>query len=179
MADHASLRSQDLLRISNQSRPDIFNLNVQRPKVLYDNVLEVDERVTLVGATSDPDFAEKQVTFDESGAVTSGHEGEIVRGVSGEAVRILKKPGAFASSSSRDSALGADSGLLRRRRADHSRPASSLRPRDSRPRYLPRTLLHLHRYVVLALDRPKSLALTFPYNRSRDPHCVDRYKDRI
>ncbi|ORY78471.1 Hydantoinase/oxoprolinase-domain-containing protein [Leucosporidium creatinivorum] len=83
---------KDLLRIANQSRPGIFDLNVRRPKMLYENVLEVDERVTLVGYTSDPEFASKAVKFDERGAVISGHEGEIVRGLSGEAVRILKKP---------------------------------------------------------------------------------------
>lgn len=88
---------KDLLRISNQSRPGIFDLNVRRPKMLYESVLEVDERVTLVGYTSDPEFSQKAVKFDETGAVVSGHEGEIVRGVSGEAVRILKKPGELVS----------------------------------------------------------------------------------
>lgn len=63
--------------------------------MLYESVLEVDERVTLVGYTSDPEFAQKAVKFDENGAVVSDHEGEIVRGVSGEAVRILKKPGEY------------------------------------------------------------------------------------
>jgi N-methylhydantoinase A/oxoprolinase/acetone carboxylase beta subunit len=33
----------------NQARPNIFALNVRRPEVLYESVLEVDERVTLVG----------------------------------------------------------------------------------------------------------------------------------
>lgn len=31
---------RDLLRIGNQSRPDIFALNIQRPEVLFDEVLE-------------------------------------------------------------------------------------------------------------------------------------------
>ncbi|GJN93255.1 hypothetical protein Rhopal_006302-T1 [Rhodotorula paludigena] len=83
---------RDLLRIGNQSRPNIFALNVKRPEVLYENVVEVDERVTLVGFTSDPAFNETRVQFDEAGNVTSGHEGDIVRGVSGEAVQILRKP---------------------------------------------------------------------------------------
>ena len=64
--------------------------------MLYNNVLEVDERVTLVGYTSDPHFSETQVQFDAEGKVVSAHEGEIVRGISGEAVRILKKPGESA-----------------------------------------------------------------------------------
>ncbi|BGP43055.1 hypothetical protein JCM10449v2_007070 [Rhodotorula kratochvilovae] len=83
---------RDLLRINNQSRPNIFALNVRRPGVLYDNVLEVDERVTLVGYSYDPDAAKNAVKFDEAGKVVSQHEGEIVRGVSGEPVRIMRKP---------------------------------------------------------------------------------------
>jgi len=31
---------RDLLRIGNQSRPDIFALNIKRPEVLFDEVLE-------------------------------------------------------------------------------------------------------------------------------------------
>ncbi|GAA6023156.1 hypothetical protein JCM10207_005745 [Rhodosporidiobolus poonsookiae] len=83
---------RDLLRIGNQSRPNIFALNVRRPEVLYSSVLEVDERVTLVGYTYDPDFHKNAPKFDEAGKLISDHEGEIVRGISGEAVKILKKP---------------------------------------------------------------------------------------
>ncbi|GAA5899531.1 hypothetical protein JCM8208_000583 [Rhodotorula glutinis] len=83
---------RDLLRINNQSRPNIFALKVQRPGVLYDNVLEVDERVTLVGYSYDPEADKNAVRFDEAGKVVSEHEGEIVRGVSGEPVRIMRKP---------------------------------------------------------------------------------------
>lgn len=35
----------DLLRIGNQARPDIFDLSAARPDVLYDEVVEVHERV--------------------------------------------------------------------------------------------------------------------------------------
>ncbi|BGP57766.1 hypothetical protein JCM8202_002418 [Rhodotorula sphaerocarpa] len=83
---------RDLLRINNQSRPDIFALNVRRPEVLYDSVLEVDERVTLVGYTYDADYAKNAPQFDAEGRLTSQHEGDIVRGLSGEAVQILRKP---------------------------------------------------------------------------------------
>lgn len=96
---------KDLLRIANQSRPGIFALNVQRPKVLYDQVLEVDERVTLVGYTTDPDHEKNAVRFDDSGAVVSEHEGEIVRGLSGEAVRILRKPGELLTAACRKHVL--------------------------------------------------------------------------
>lgn len=100
-ARHALLVTKgfkDLLEIGNQSRPRIFDLNIRRPGVLYSKVVEVDERVTLAGYTSDPNRLERAVVFDEEGKVEKGYdgevygEGEVVRGLSGEAVRILKKP---------------------------------------------------------------------------------------
>ncbi|KAI5481244.1 5-oxoprolinase [Pseudohyphozyma bogoriensis] len=104
-ARHALLVTKgfkDLLEIGNQSRPKIFDLDISRPGVLYEGVVEVDERVTLVGYTSDPKMKEREVKFDEKGKVVRGYdgeeyegkegeEGEIVRGVSGEAVKVLKK----------------------------------------------------------------------------------------
>ncbi|EJD01112.1 5-oxoprolinase [Fomitiporia mediterranea MF3/22] len=96
---------KDLLVIGNQSRPKIFDLNIRRPSVLYSEVLEVDERVTLVGYTSDPKAAEHAVQFDKDGKLVRGYRGpgwdgegeaegpgEIAMGLSGEAVRILKRP---------------------------------------------------------------------------------------
>jgi len=96
---------KDLLLIGNQSRPRIFDLNIRRPAPLYSTVVEVDERVTLVGFTSDPHAEENAVQFHEDGSVKRGYTGagwdghghaegpgEIVRGLSGEAVRILQKP---------------------------------------------------------------------------------------
>lgn len=110
---------KDLVQIGNQSRPKIFDLAIKKPEVLYQGVLEVDERVTLVGYTSDPKARENAVQFDldsshqegEYGAkITKEYSGtdqppnaydengrptgppEIVRGISGEAVAILKKP---------------------------------------------------------------------------------------
>ena len=89
--------------IGNQSRPNIFALNIVRPLPLYSKVVEIDERVTLVGYTSDPKYAEHAVKFDEEGRLVKGYTGvdhdpedrqdEIVKGLSGEAVKILKKPG--------------------------------------------------------------------------------------
>lgn len=99
---------KDLLLIGNQSRPKIFDLNIRRPPPLYTKVVEVDERVTLVGYTSDPEAEEHAIQFDENGKVKRGYRGkgwdgegdaegpgEIVQGISGEAVRILKKPGNY------------------------------------------------------------------------------------
>lgn len=97
---------KDLLLIGNQSRPKIFDLNIRRPPPLYSTVVEIDERVTLVGYTSDPKAEEHAIHFDEDGNVTKAYTGvgwdgqgqaegpgEIVKGISGEAVRIMKKPG--------------------------------------------------------------------------------------
>ncbi|KAG8964803.1 hypothetical protein FRC03_001336 [Tulasnella sp. 419] len=93
---------KDLLLIGNQSRPRIFDLKIRRPPPLYSAVLEVDERVTLLGYTSDPAAADHAVQFDENGKVIRSYSGpgwdqeeedyEIVQGLSGEAVKILKKP---------------------------------------------------------------------------------------
>ena len=39
----------DLLRIGNQNRPDIFELNIQLPELLYERVEEISERVSAEG----------------------------------------------------------------------------------------------------------------------------------
>ncbi len=66
---------QDLLVIGNQSRPKIFDLNIRRPLPLYSEVLEVDERVTLVGYSSDPNANENAIQFDDDGNVNRGYRG--------------------------------------------------------------------------------------------------------
>ncbi|TKY89552.1 hypothetical protein EX895_001337 [Sporisorium graminicola] len=110
---------KDLVQIGNQSRPSIFDLAIKKPEVLYHGVLEIDERVTLVGYTSDPKARDNGVQFDLESSeqdgeyitkITKPYSGsdqppnaydaqghptgppEIVRGISGEAVAILKKP---------------------------------------------------------------------------------------
>ena len=94
---------KDLLSIGNQSRPKIFDLNIKRVSPLYEQVVEVPERVTLVGFTSDPWHAQHAIVFNEQGEQEKGYTGEgsqnersgkergqIVRGISGEAVEILE-----------------------------------------------------------------------------------------
>ncbi|RFU30411.1 hypothetical protein B7463_g5922, partial [Scytalidium lignicola] len=73
---------RDLLVIGNQARPDIFDLTVAKAGVLYDKVIEVDERVTLEGFTEDP---LKKVPDVNS-------HPDLTLGVSKEVVRILQKP---------------------------------------------------------------------------------------
>lgn len=96
---------KDLILIGNQSRPRIFDLNIRRPNPLYSTVIEVDERVTLVGYASDPEAEAHAIQFDDKGKIvksysgeaevdldSEGKEPEIVQGISGEAVHILRKP---------------------------------------------------------------------------------------
>ncbi|MEP5762580.1 MAG: hydantoinase B/oxoprolinase family protein [Litoreibacter sp.] len=40
---------RDLLRIGYQNRPDLFALNIKLPELLYEEVIEIDERVTANG----------------------------------------------------------------------------------------------------------------------------------
>ncbi|KAL2507283.1 5-oxoprolinase [Forsythia ovata] len=66
---------RDLLQIGNQARPHIFDLTVSKPSNLYEEVVEVDERVELV-------LDGEKVKSDSSAS--------IVQGVSGELVRVVK-----------------------------------------------------------------------------------------
>lgn len=45
----------DLLAIGNQARPDIFDLTIARPDRLYEAVVEVDERVRVLGGVDPAD----------------------------------------------------------------------------------------------------------------------------
>jgi 5-oxoprolinase (ATP-hydrolysing) len=45
---------RDLLRIGYQNRPDIFALNIRRPELLYEDVIEVDERLDATGTVVRP-----------------------------------------------------------------------------------------------------------------------------
>ena len=72
---------KDCLEIGNQSRPKIFDLAIRRPDVLYEKVVEIDERVTL------EDYAE-----DPYRNTTPPNDADLVRGLSSETVRILQRP---------------------------------------------------------------------------------------
>lgn len=80
---------KDCLTIGNQSRPKIFDLAIRKPDVLYEQVVEVDERVTLEDYAEDP---ERTVTEAQAQVGTEEAEGkDLVRGLSGETVRILRR----------------------------------------------------------------------------------------
>ncbi|KAJ5990880.1 hypothetical protein N7522_011087 [Penicillium canescens] len=79
---------KDCLLIGNQSRPKIFDLAIKRPDVLYGEVIEVDERVTLEDYAEDP---QRNTTATVPREQTAP-EADVVRGLSSEAIRILKRP---------------------------------------------------------------------------------------
>ena len=57
----------DLLRIGYQTRPRLFDLNVTRPELLYDQVAEVDERLDAEGAVLTPmDEAAVRATLEDA-----------------------------------------------------------------------------------------------------------------
>lgn len=67
---------RDLLQIGNQARPHIFDLTVSKPSNLYEEVVEVEERVLLAQAKEEGD--------------NQGASSSLVKGISGELVRIVK-----------------------------------------------------------------------------------------
>ncbi|QLQ80004.1 hypothetical protein HG537_0C06530 [Torulaspora globosa] len=73
---------KDILVIGDQSRPNIFDLNIKKPEPLYDMVLEIDERVTLEDYSEDPERHISQADTAENTVI----------GKSGEIVRVLKVP---------------------------------------------------------------------------------------
>ncbi len=70
----------DALRIGNQARPDLFDLQIRREPPLYDTVLEVDERVAADGEVLRP--------LDE-GAALRGLKGLLEQGARSLAVVLM------------------------------------------------------------------------------------------
>ncbi len=62
----------DILRIGYQERPDLFDLEIRRPEILHREVVEVDERIRLLGPDEEHD------------------PGGVVRGVTGERFLVLR-----------------------------------------------------------------------------------------
>ncbi|PBL03368.1 hypothetical protein ARMGADRAFT_1049317 [Armillaria gallica] len=75
---------KDVLRIGQQARPDIFDLSAKKLSSLYDKVIEIAERVTIATATEDPESSPAH--FEGSS------DASIVRGLTGDFIRVLKKP---------------------------------------------------------------------------------------
>eukprot|EP00752_Nemacystus_decipiens_P005177 g4697.t1 len=78
---------RDLLYIGNQSRPNIFDLEIRRPELLYKAVVEVEERVVLDKGGEGGWGGGK-----EDGADNGGTGAVVVQGITGEGVRVVKEP---------------------------------------------------------------------------------------
>lgn len=86
----------DLIEIGDQTRPDLFDLSLARKaKVLYEqgDVVEAVERVTLEGWGLNPMPVAQEDLVRHAKEHGMSEEGEVVLGLSGEAVRILKPLG--------------------------------------------------------------------------------------
>jgi 5-oxoprolinase (ATP-hydrolysing) len=82
----------DALKIGTQSRPRLFDLNIVRPDVLYEKVVEVDERVTVEGYQQNPrpDHAKLEASLAIDPGLRKGLSGEVIRvmeDLDGEKVR--------------------------------------------------------------------------------------------
>jgi 5-oxoprolinase (ATP-hydrolysing) len=75
---------KDALRILTQSRPKLFALNIQRPDVLYEDVVEIDERVTI------EDYQQNPTPDKESLQKSLQSDACLKMGVSGEVIRVLE-----------------------------------------------------------------------------------------
>ncbi|KAL0264261.1 hypothetical protein SLS55_000208 [Diplodia seriata] len=71
---------RDICRIGDQTRPDLFDLNIRKPGVLYSQVVEVAERVTVEDYVLNPHPAEIDLS-----------DPDLVKTASGEVIRILKR----------------------------------------------------------------------------------------
>ena len=73
---------QDICELGDQTRPKLFSLNIQKARVLFDEVIELDERVTPEDYELNPfPITEKVEETDP----------DVVRTASGDLIRILKK----------------------------------------------------------------------------------------
>ena len=70
----------DILRIGYQTRPDLFALDIELPEMLYDDVLEVDERMSAEGETL--------IELDEEAARISLQKA-LSRGINSVAIVLL------------------------------------------------------------------------------------------
>ena len=50
---------RDILKIGNQDRPMLFDLEIRKPELLYEEVVEVDERLRLLLDDEDPEILER------------------------------------------------------------------------------------------------------------------------
>ncbi|KAI0836406.1 Hydantoinase B/oxoprolinase-domain-containing protein [Hypoxylon sp. FL0890] len=68
---------RDALEIGYQARPKLFDLAIRKPDVLYSEVVEVEERVTMEDSTKDPFPGTIDINSDS--ALRVGQSGDIIR----------------------------------------------------------------------------------------------------
>lgn len=84
-SDHVQTTGfQDVIVIGNQTRPKLFDLAIKRPDVLYEKVVEIDERAIV-----------EWHELIEEGAEVSVDGHKLVKGLSGDVVRIIKPLGKY------------------------------------------------------------------------------------
>lgn len=88
---------RDILQIGNQNRPGIFDLEIRKPELLYEDVIEVDERLCFAGGVLPVVSCEPRVAGWEGQPTTNNkhpttRNKQIVQGITGEQLRVLKKP---------------------------------------------------------------------------------------
>lgn len=74
----------DLQKIGNQSRPKIFDLEIKKPELLYETVMEIDERIVLIKS-----IEEEEMLLKESNSDTACTR--VVTGLSHEKLYIEKE----------------------------------------------------------------------------------------
>lgn len=80
---------KDVLVIGNQTRPNIFDLTAKKLGKLYTDVVEVDERVTI---ESFSEGGGAKLAVEPTTSDTEGTEGDLVKGITGDTIRVIRKP---------------------------------------------------------------------------------------
>ncbi|KAI0597504.1 Hydantoinase B/oxoprolinase-domain-containing protein [Biscogniauxia sp. FL1348] len=70
---------RDLLDIGYQSRPKLFELGIRKPELLYDEVVEVSERLTVEDFDEDVNKDSRQPLEEIPGVLVRGTTGDILR----------------------------------------------------------------------------------------------------
>lgn len=73
---------RDLLDIGYQSRPKLFELGIRKPELLYSEVVEIPERITVENFDEDLNLSEKSQQPEIPGV--------LVKGLTGDLLRIIK-----------------------------------------------------------------------------------------
>ena len=73
---------RDLLDISYQSRPKLFELGIRKPELLYEEVVEVSERITPEGYTED--------IYKDKRPVLKEMPGVLVKAITGDLLRVIR-----------------------------------------------------------------------------------------